>query len=351
MVEDTAPIRQGEELPLQQLADYLGGKLPAWEEPLVARQFPGGHSNLTYLLRAGAREYVLRRAPLGPVPPKAHDMLREAGVLRAVHPHFPLAPRVDWVCEDPSVIGSPFYLMERRHGLVVRTDLPGEFAGVADFGLRVSGALVDCLAALHNVDIIRYKLTSIGKPEGFLGRQVHGWTGRWRQAQTEASSEMDQVVEWLGRTIPASGPPALVHNDYKLDNLMLDPVDPGRVVAVLDWEMATVGDPMADLGLSLCYWLHVGSPGSDHNQVTGLPPVPGWFSREQFLSRYAARTGRDISSIGWHEVLGVFKLAVILQQIYYRYAKGQTTDARFKDFHRRVGALCDTAFRLMEEIR
>ncbi|MBK5293170.1 MAG: phosphotransferase family protein [Acidobacteriia bacterium] len=351
MAEDTAPIRKGEELPLHQLADYLRGKLPGLEEPLTAEQFPGGHSNLTYLLRTGAHEYVLRRAPLGPLPPKAHDMMREAGVLRAIHPHFPLAPRVDWLCEDAAVIGAPFYLMERRRGLVVRTNLPEEYAGIPDFAPRVSGALVDCLAALHNVDVVQHHLTSIGKPEGFLERQVHGWTGRWRHAQTEPIAQMDHVVEWLERNIPVSGPPALVHNDYKLDNLMLDPLDPSRIAAVLDWEMATVGDPMADLGLSLCYWLHAGSPGADDNQVTGLPRADGWFTREQFLSRYAAQTGRDISSIGWHEVLGVFKLAVILQQIYYRYAQGQTSDIRFKDFHLRVRSLCATAYQLMEELR
>jgi aminoglycoside phosphotransferase (APT) family kinase protein len=351
MTVDTAPIRPGEELPIDRLEPYLCERLDGLSPGIQLEQFPGGHSNLTYLLRSGAQEYVLRRPPLGPVPPKAHDMVREARILEAVHPHFPLAPRVYLVCEDVSVLGAPFYVMERRRGIVVRTEMPFEYRQVRDLGSRASQALVDTLAALHSVDVVRHQLTGMGKPEGFLERQVRGWTDRWHRAQTEPSAGMDAVTAWLGETIPASGAPALVHNDYKLDNLMLDPSDPGRVVAVLDWEMTTVGDPMADLGLSLCYWVHVGAPGSGDNQVTGLPAAEGWYTREQFLNRYASQTGRDLSGIAWHEVLGIFKLAVILQQIYYRYWKGQTKDERFKDFHLRVRRLIDAAVKCMESAR
>jgi len=346
MSEDTAAIRAGEELPLGKLAEHLKGKLDHGGE-IEARQFPGGHSNLTYQLTIGGNEYVLRRAPLGPVAPKAHDMVREARILEAVHPHFPLAPRVYMICEDASVLGVPFYLMERRHGVVVRTTMPEEFRDVGDFAPRVSRALVDTLAALHAVDVERHGLTGIGKPEGFLQRQVAGWTERWRRVEIEPSAEMDRVTKWLAATIPDSGPPAIVHNDYKLDNLMLDTEDPSRVVAVLDWEMTTVGDPMADLGLSLCYWVHV---RSEDSKVTGLPAAEGWFTREEFLGRYAQQSGRELSHVGWHEVLGIFKLAVILQQIYYRYWKGQTRDERFKDFYSRVRGLTETAVERMDAV-
>ena len=346
MTPDAAPIREGEQIDSQALAGYLRGKLDGVEQGLTVNQFPGGHSNLTYLVQAGSREYVLRRPPLGPVAPKAHDMAREFTVLRAVHPVFPQAPQAYLLCDDPSVIGAIFFVMERRRGLVLRREIPAPYAGDGGFGPRVSQAFVDCLAALHAVDVSRLML---GKPGGFLERQVTGWAERWQRAQTEALPQMDQIIAWLTARLPESPPPTLVHNDFKLDNLMLDAADPGRVEAVLDWEMTTVGDPLVDLGCVLCYWPEAGDPPVRRDALSSITTRPGWFTRAQLVERYAARTGRDVSRLGYYEVFGIFKVTVVLQQIYFRYRRGQTHDERFRDFGERVRGLVEVTANLAEK--
>ncbi len=346
---DAARVRPGEELDARALDEYLRGRIEGpGEGPLEIEPFPGGHSNLTYLLRAGGREYVLRRPPLGPVAPKAHDMAREYGVLKAVHPVFPPAPRVFLLCEDRAVMGATFFVMERRRGIVLRRAVPPEFSGDPAFPARASEAFVDCLAALHAVDIARHGLSALGRPEGFLERQVRGWAERWSRARTEELPEMERLIEWLAARLPVSGAPTLVHNDYKLDNMMLDARDPGRVEAVLDWEMTTVGDPLVDLGLVLCYWAEAGDPEMRREAISGLTAAPGWYSRAQIVESYARQTGRDVSRISYYEVFGLFKVAVVLQQIYFRYARGQTRDERFRDFDRRVRGLVDAAAKLAE---
>jgi aminoglycoside phosphotransferase (APT) family kinase protein len=347
MHTDTAAVRKGEELNLDALRAYLSGKIEGAEQKIEVEQFRGGHSNLTYLLEIGGREMVLRRAPLGPVAPKAHDMVREARVLTAVHPHFHPAPEVYLICEDPSIIGAPFFLMERRHGIVLRDRIPPEVAAHENYAQRISRAFVDCQVELHRVDVEKHGLLSLGKPEGFVERQVKGWSERWQRAHTEDSPEMDRMIEWLSRTIPPSGKPALVHNDFKLDNVMIANGPPDRLEAVLDWEMTTVGDPVADLGLTLCYWCSSLVPGTSLQAVT---TGPGWWSRDEYVSYYGAKTGRDMSTLPWHEVFGVFKLAVILQQIYYRFYKGQTTDERFRSFDERVRVLIQRAVEMKEKL-
>jgi len=329
MRADIAAVRAGEELDLAALSAWL-------KTPVEIAQFPNGHSNLVYLVRAGDREYVLRRPPLGPVPPKAHDMAREYRVLKAVHPHFPEAPRVIGLCEDPSIIGSPFFLMERRYGVVARNEIPPvEWAAIPDYPRLVSEAFIDCLVRLHAVDISTPEIGALGRPEGFVERQVRGWAERWQRAMTSEIPEMDRVIRWLRDRMPPALAPTLVHNDFKLDNVMLT-ATADRVEAVLDWEMTTLGDPLADLGLTLCYW---------SNPATSaiLTTQPGWYTRDQFVERYAQRTGRDMTHLGYHEVLGIFKLAVILQQIYYRFHRGQTNDERFRYFDARVRSLVERA--------
>jgi aminoglycoside phosphotransferase (APT) family kinase protein len=342
---DFAPVREGEQIDADALAAYLRGKLEGVEAGLTVRQFPGGHSNLTYLLEAGGREYVLRRPPVGPVAPKAHDMAREYNVLGAVHPHFAPAPRVFLLCDDPEVIGVIFFVMERRRGLVLRREIPAGFAGDPDFGGRVSKAFVDCLAALHAVDVNRVML---GKPAGFLERQVDGWAGRWQRSQTEMLPQMDQLIRWLRDRLPQSPAPTLVHNDYKLDNIMLDTAGASRVEAVLDWEMATVGDPLVDLGCVMCYWPEAGDPPVRRDALSSITTLPGWFTRAQLVERYARITGRDVSGLGYYEVFGIFKIAVVLQQIYFRYHRGQTRDERFRNFDQRVRGLIEVATSVAE---
>jgi aminoglycoside phosphotransferase (APT) family kinase protein len=336
---DTAAVRAGEELDRASLAKYLNENLHGGASVIEIEQFPDGHSNLVYLVRADQREYVLRRPPLGPVAPKAHDMAREYRVLHAVHPYFPEAPEVFLLCEDPAVIGTTFFLMERRRGVVIRNSAPRELAAIPDYQRRVSEAFIDCLVRLHAIDVSEPGLSSLGRPEGFVERQVHGWADRWNRAKTQELPEMDRIVRWLNDRLPPSVDPTLVHNDYKLDNVMLRP-EGDRVEAVLDWEMTTIGDPLADLGLSLCYWSWAG--------MTAVTSQPGWYTRDQFLQRYAEQTGRDLTHIGYHEVLGIFKLAVILQQIYYRFHRGQTQDERFRTFDRRVRGLVTQAASLID---
>jgi aminoglycoside phosphotransferase (APT) family kinase protein len=331
-------VRPGEDLPSAPLAAYLATHLEGFAPPLSIEQFAGGHSNLTYLLKTPGREYVLRRAPLGPVPPKAHDMAREYRVLSALAPVFPKAPGVLHCCTDPAVIGATFYLMERRRGRVYRdaADVPGD-------GRAMSAAVVDTLVELHAIPLDTADLTGLGKPAGFIHRQVTGWTGRWEHARTEPLPRLEAVVEFLNRTIPPEGAATVVHNDYKLDNLLFVADEP-RVEAVLDWEMTTIGDPLIDLGMSLAYWRVGGAHGT-----SGAGPE-GWLTREQFIDRYAAATGRDLRHLAWHETLGLMKIAVILQQIYFRYVRGQTHDERFARFGESVRRLGDLAHAQMEKV-
>ena len=343
MSADTAAVRAGEELDRASLSKYLEDKIEGGGD-LSIEQFPGGHSNLTYLLRTPAREYVLRRGPLGPVAPKAHDMAREYMVLKAVHPFFYAAPEVFHLCEDPAIIGAVFFVMERRRGIVMRDRIPPELAAFPDYPARVSRGFVDCLVELHRVDIEKHGLVSLGKPAGFLERQVRGWFERWNRAKTEDIPQMERLIQWLTDHLPVSPAPTLVHNDFKLDNLMLDAQDPGRVEAVLDWEMATVGDPLVDLGLILCYWSQPSDPGGTKAALTS---EPGWFTRDELIGRYARETGRDVSLINYYEVFALFKLAVVLQQIYVRFHRGQTQDERFRHFDKRVHNLIQQAAALI----
>jgi aminoglycoside phosphotransferase (APT) family kinase protein len=358
---DTAPIRSGEELNLEALEGYLREHLPGVlpggpldHASIAVEQFPGGHSNLTYLIRLGGHEFVLRRPPFGPVAPTAHDMPREYRLLVAVHPLFPLAPRPYLLCEDISIIGVPFYLMERRRGLVIRRDIPEEIGDDLELRRRVGEGMVDTLATLHSVDIYSSGLVNIGKPVGFVTRQIKGWTERWHRSKTSELPEINQVIQWLAERLPpepdpeAGRPATLVHNDFKLDNTMLDPEDPARVVAVLDWEMCTVGDPLIDVGIFLCYWAMKGDPEARRESISPVTTEPGWISRQEVIERYAETTGRDLSGIAFYEVFALFKVAVVLQQIYFRYVKGQTHDERFKEFDRRVNGLALAALELAE---
>ncbi|HEX8283411.1 MAG TPA: phosphotransferase family protein [Pyrinomonadaceae bacterium] len=353
---DTRPVRPSEQLDWDSLAAYLRALLPGMagltfdaEAPLEVEQFPGGHSNLTYLLRFGGDELVLRRPPFGPVAPKAHDMAREFRILRALHPVFPLAPRPLMLCEDTQVVGSVFYLMERRRGLVVRAVEPPELEGRPEERRRASAAVVDALARLHSVDVRAHGLDALGKPAGFVERQVRGWAERWRGSQTGELPEMDALAAWLAERLPADpARPTLVHGDYKLDNVMLDAGDVGSVVGVFDWEMSAVGDPLVDLGILLGYWVHTAT-AEQRDSVATVMNREGWFTRDEILARYGAGTGSDLAGVGFYEVFAVFKLAVVLQQIFFRYQRGQTDDPRFAALGERVAWLARVATALAEK--
>jgi aminoglycoside phosphotransferase (APT) family kinase protein len=342
---DAKEVRAGEQLDWTRLVAWLRDRLPACgvedldvtREPVVA-QFPGGHSNLTYLVRFGEVDIVVRRPPLGPVAPTAHDMAREFRWLSAMHGVFPLAPRPYLLCDDLEVIGSVFYAMERRRGTVVRAEEPPALANPAA-RRRLSQAMVDTLADLHAIDVSVPRLGALGKPAGFVERQVRGWSERWLRSKTDALPEMDRLAEWLRAHLPGDPPrPSVVHGDFKLDNVMLAPDDVGRIVAVFDWEMSALGDPLVDLGILLTYWSPT-APPEQRDALTSVTDRPGYFTREEIIARYAARSGGDLSGIRYYEIFAVFKIAVVIQQIYYRYAHGQTKDPRFATFDARVGYL------------
>lgn len=343
MSGDVRPVRAGEQLNWAPVAAYLRQHLPSHAIPgldlalaPVVEQFPGGHSNLTYLLRYGSVELVLRRPPLGPLPPTAHDMAREHRWLAAIHPLFPLAPRTYLLCEDPAIAGAPFYVMERRHGLVVRTDEPPQLADQPAARRRVSRAMIETLADLHAIEIEAHGLSRMGKPAGFVERQVRGWTERWYRSKTDEIPEMDALAAWLPAQLPPNAhPPAIVHGDFKLDNVMLDPADVGRLVAVFDWEMTALGDPLVDLGIFLAYWSH-GTRLEPNDALASVTDRPGWFSRDEVIACYAKRSGRDLSRLPFYEAFALFKVAVVIQQIYFRYKRGQTADERFAQFDVRV---------------
>lgn len=340
---DTADVRSDERLDCARLSSYLRGKVDGAEGPLDVEQFPGGHSNLTYLLRFGDREFVLRRPPLGPIAPKAHDVAREHRVLSALAGVFPPAPRVYHLCQDPSIIGAPFFVMERRRGVVIRRHMPPELGDAPDTCRRVSEALVDTLADLHAIDYHAVGLGDLGKPERFVERQVRGWAERWQRAKTREMPEIEQIEKWLLERIPPSPPPTILHNDYKLDNTMYDAGDPSRIVAIFDWEMCTTGDPLVDLGTLLGYWVEEGDPPVLTGSLTAPTTLPGFLKRSEIVERYGRKTGRDLSHVAFYQVFAYYKTAVVVEQIYVRYVRGQTKDERFAAIGAGVPLLVDAA--------
>jgi aminoglycoside phosphotransferase (APT) family kinase protein len=338
------PVREDEALDGDRLQSYLTGKLPGATGSLEISQFGGGHANLTYLLRYPAAEYVLRRPPLGPLAPGSHDMSREFRVLSRLWRAFPPAPRAHLLCEDGTVIGAPFFIMERRRGVVVRNQVPAVFGGGADVTANrdLSRVVISTLAQFHAVDPDSCGLGDLGHPEGFLTRQVEGWLERWRRARHEDNPLAEEVAGWIAGRIPPSPPPTLVHNDWRLDNMAVSPDDPGQCVAVYDWDMCTRGDPLADLGTLLAVWYDRDEvPATLNPMPTG---APGFMTRDQALAMYASTTGRDVSGFPWYLVFGTWKLGVVLQQIYIRWLRGQTGDERFAGMGQAAARLFELAY-------
>ena len=328
--EDVAkPVRAGEELDLAALTAYLERELGAGG--VRVEQFPGGHSNLTYLVHHGEREYVLRRPPFGSNVKSAHDMGREVTVLSKLAPVYARAPRVLAYEPTGDVLGAPFYLMERRRGVILRRDLPTTDAAVIR---RMCELLVDALVELHAVDYAAAGLGEFGKPAGYIARQVGGWTERYAKSQTEELAAMPAISGWLAAHQPADGPPALIHNDFKFDNVIFDP-SLEHITGVLDWEMSTIGDPLMDFGTSLSYWMQADDGAAFQSAVFGVTTKPGMLSRAEVARRYAERSGRGpaIDHLVFYYVFGLYKTAVVLQQIYYRFAQGLTKDPRFGALH------------------
>jgi aminoglycoside phosphotransferase (APT) family kinase protein len=351
-LDEADEVRAEERLDLERLRRFLEGAFPGAAGPLSVQQFRKGHSNLTYLVRFGEQEAVLRRAPFGTKVKHAHDMGREFRLLSALQGVYPRAPRPLASCEDPAVLGAPFYLMERVRGVVIRGD--GAEVGIAftpELLRRTSAALVDALAELHAVPVAGTPLASLGRPEGYVARQVKGWTERYLAAKTHEVETVEAAAAWLAANMPAELGAALVHNDFKYDNVVLDPADPTRVVAVLDWEMAALGDPLMDLGTTLGYWIDADDPSEMKDRPNGPTALPGSLSRLELWERYAQRSGRPAPAPLFYYVFALFKIAVIVQQIYRRFVDGHTRDERFAGLDRRVRILGGQAARALDRGR
>ena len=324
-----AAIRAGEELDLPKLAAYLHKRFPAEQGELSVSQYPSGHSNLTYAVRLGAREFVLRRPPFGSKVKSAHDMGREYRVLSKLHAVFAPAPEVLDFCDDPEVLGAPFYLMQPIHGVILRSRMPRGLSFPPESARGLSEAFVDNLVRLHAVDYAAAGLADLGKPEGYLERQVRGWTERYYGSKTHELPVVEKITAWMQANLPETKYVSLLHNDYKYDNVILDSADLTRIIGLLDWEMCTIGDSLADLGTALAYWVNETDPPEVKAQSWGPTAYPGSYSRAQVVERYARQTGRDCSAMPFYLVFARFKLAVIVQQIYYRFHQGLTQDQRF----------------------
>ena len=337
-------IRPGEEFNSAGVEAFLRDSIPGLQGAMAIQQFPSGHSNLTYLIAFGDREMVLRRPPLGTKAKSAHDMGREYRVLSALKEAYPYCPRTMAYTEDTSIIGCPFYVMERIRGIVVRREFP---PGIGESPEKINNLcrkLIEVHHELHAIDYHKVGLENFGKPAGYVERQVNGWSERYRAARTPDAPDCEDIMAWLQAKMPPDSEwPAIIHNDFKLDNVVLDPDDPGKIIGVLDWEMATLGDPLMDLGGSLAYWVEK----TDLPEMQAIKFMPtdteGALSRDELVCYYAELSGRTVDNYDFYYCFGLFRLAVIAQQIYYRFYHGQTRDKRFEALIWAVHALDKTA--------
>lgn len=347
-MSDVIPVREDETFDVDRYVVWASSEELLPDGYPEVSQFANGRANLTYLLAYNdGTDLVLRRPPLGPVAAGSHDMAREYRVLSRLWQSFAPAPRAFAYCDDQSVIGSSFFVMERKPGVVVKNEVPEIFGGGDDPGANqaLSAVVVDTLASLHSVDPADCGLNDLGHPDGFLDRQVAGWADRWDRAKDRPNEIADEVGSWLRNQIPESGPPTLIHNDWRLDNMAVSPENPAKAAAVYDWDMATRGDPLADLGTLLATWY---DPDEAPAALNPMPTqVEGWLRRAEAIDRYAAMSGRNLENIDWYIVFGTWKLAVVLQQIYIRWLRGQTKDDRFES----LGGGAERLFELAAERR
>jgi aminoglycoside phosphotransferase (APT) family kinase protein len=328
-IDQPTTVRRGEELDAGRLKAYFSAHLSALDGPITVKQFPSGHSNLTYLLQVGDRELVLRRPPFGAKIKTAHDMGREYRILSHLADVYPRVPRPLLYCEDEAVLGAPFYVMERLKGVILRASVPGGLELPPVLMRALSEHFVDNLVEMHGIDYAAAGLGDLGRPAGYVRRQIEGWTQRYHNARTDDVPDIERVAAWLAEHMPPEAGAALIHNDYKYDNLVLDPHDLSHIIGVLDWEMATIGHPLMDLGTTLGYWVDPDDPEEVQVLSFGLTTLPGNLNRRDLAQRYAEQSGRDLSNILFYYVYGLFKIIVIVQQIYARYKAGLTQDERF----------------------
>lgn len=346
-------VREGEELDVPKLSEYLKAQLPQFDltGELTVKQFPHGFSNLTYLIQAGEQEFVLRRPPFTVEIKSAHDMEREYRVLSGLCKVYSRVPQPLIYCADPTVLGAPFYVMKRVKGIVLRAEAPKQLDLNPAMMQRLSTAFIDNLADIHGLDYRAAGLENLGKPQGYIQRQISGWTQRYIKAKTDDIPDIEKVATWLAEHLPPEGAPGLIHNDYKYDNVILDPADLSNIKAVLDWEMATLGDPLMDLGSSLAYWIEPDDPEDLQTTRFGVTTLPGNLNRAEFVQRYSQRSGREVSDIVFFYAYGLFKLAVVSQQLYLRYKLGFTTEDRYARTLQSVKVLSRVSRQVIERNR
>ena len=347
-IDQPGVIRSGEELDIAALQQYLYKRLPDLTGELSVQQFPGGASNLTYLLTLGEQEMILRRPPFGVKAASAHDMGREYRVMSALEGHYPVPKMIDF-CEDHSVIGCDFYIMERLKGLIPRKDLPKGLELTEAEGKQLCKNVLQKLVDLHNIDYNAAGLTALGKGNGYVKRQIEGWSSRFRKAKTDNVPDFENIMAWLNDKQPEDVKTCLIHNDFRFDNVALNPDNPLEVIGVLDWEMCTLGDPLMDLGNSLAYWVEAND--EQQFQIFRRQPTnaPGMLTRQEVVDWYCEKAGLTLKSFDFYEVYGLFRLAVIMQQIYYRYYHGQTQDKRFAMFNMAIAYMEQRCTKLIEQ--
>ena len=341
---DAAPVRLGEDLEWAAIDAFVRRHVPGVAGTLAVMQFPNGAANLTYLLRYGERELVLRRPPFGVIAPGAHDMRREYKVLSRLWQYTRLAPRAFVFCDDKSVCGADFFVMERRKGVVVRSEIPAEMRHHENVGRRIGFAIVDAMAELHGLDPAACGLGDLGKPEGFAARQVAGWRKRWDLVRPASDDGlMNAIGDRLARVVPSAQRAAFVHNDLKPDNVQFDPSDPDHAKSIFDWDMTTIGDPLIDLGTLIQYWPDAGDP--DFATLTSQPGMLGMGlpSRAEVAERYAERTGTRLDTLPWWIAFAYWKTAVVVTQLYTRYLRGESRDPRMVGIGERAPRLARKA--------
>jgi aminoglycoside phosphotransferase (APT) family kinase protein len=325
-------------LVLDSLIDFLSGCGLAAPLDLEATPIGEGHSNATFELSTGV---VVRRPPRGPLPPSAHDVLREARLLRALEPTPVRVPRVLAVCEDREVIGAPFYVMERIAGDVVTGALPGQLDNPLERA-RIADELIDALVELHAVDFEAIGLRGFGKPSGYLERQLRRFSGLWEHNRTRELTQVEQVRAWLEANMPCSPPATIVHGDYRLGNAMLATGAPARLISIFDWEMATIGDPLADVGYMMIHWIQAGEEPARFN-LQNVTSLPGFPTRQEMIARYEARSGRPMQALNWYVALALWKAIVFMEGNYKRAIAGSTDDPYLKSFGEGVLELAQRA--------
>ena len=332
ILDEAGNIREGEELDIAVIDAYMKKTIPDLEGELSITQFPGGASNLTYQISYGENAYILRRPPFGKIAKGAHDMLREANIMKALKPVYPYVPEIISICEDDSILGCQFYVMEKLTGVIPRQNMPKELqlseAGTRDMCLSV----VDKFIELHQVKVEGTDLEKLGKGIGYVERQIIGWSDRYNKSMTDDATDFAKVMDWLKTNMPKDVGQVLIHNDFRLDNVVLDVDDTSHVIGVLDWEMATIGDPLMDLGNSLAYWIEADDEPQFQMMRRQPTHLKGMLTRNEVIEYYLEKTGYQVESFVFYEVYGLFRLAVIMQQIYYRFFHGQTKDKRFSGF-------------------